>query len=74
MKLSVNIVGAGIAGLATAIRLASRGHHVTVFEQSDKPGGKINTFNGKDSDGIRARHSLRFPIWWKSYMYWPGRK
>lgn len=44
MKLSVNIVGAGIAGLATAIRLASRGHHVTVFEQSDKPGGKINTF------------------------------
>ena len=44
MKLSVNIVGAGIAGLATSIRLASRGHHVTVFEQSDKPGGKLNSF------------------------------
>lgn len=43
MKLTVNIVGAGIAGLATSIRLASRGHHVTVFEQSNKPGGKIST-------------------------------
>lgn len=43
MKRSVNIVGAGIGGLATSIRLASRGHHVTVFEQSDKPGGKLGT-------------------------------
>lgn len=43
MKLSVNIIGAGMAGLATAIRLASRGHHVTVFEQSETPGGKLNT-------------------------------
>ncbi len=45
MKLSVNIVGAGIAGLATSIRLASRGHHVTVFEQSNQPGGKLNTIH-----------------------------
>ncbi|MCK4751177.1 MAG: phytoene desaturase [Bacteroidales bacterium] len=43
MKSTVNIVGAGIAGLAAAIRLASRGHAVTVFEQSDKPGGKLNS-------------------------------
>lgn len=45
MKHSVNIVGAGIAGLATSIRLASRGHHVTVFEQSDKPGGKLDSIS-----------------------------
>ena len=43
MRKSVNIVGAGIAGLAASIRLASRGHDVTVFEQSDRPGGKLNT-------------------------------
>lgn len=43
MKQSVNIIGAGIAGLATSIRLACRGFHVTVFEQSDKPGGKFNS-------------------------------
>lgn len=43
MRLSVNVVGAGIAGLAISIRLAARGHHVTVFEKSDRPGGKIGT-------------------------------
>ena len=43
MKYTVNIIGAGIAGLAIAIRLASKGHRVTVFEQSDRPGGKLDT-------------------------------
>ena len=50
MKLNVNIVGAGVAGLAMAIRLAARGHHVTVFERSDKPGGKLNT---REWEGFR---------------------
>mgnify|MGYP006282980731 CR=1 FL=1 len=45
MKRTVNIVGAGIAGLATAIRLAGRGFRVTVFEQSDGPGGKLNSIS-----------------------------
>ncbi len=43
MKQSVNIVGAGIAGLATAVRLASKGHHVTVFEKTNKAGGKFKS-------------------------------
>lgn len=43
MKYTVNIIGAGIAGLATAIRLAKKGHNVRVFEQADRPGGKLNT-------------------------------
>ena len=42
MKYTVNIIGAGVAGLATAIRLAVQGHQVTVFEQSDRPGGKLD--------------------------------
>ena len=45
MKLSVNVVGAGIAGLAVSIRLAAMGHHVTVFEKSEGPGGKIGNMN-----------------------------
>jgi len=36
------IIGSGIGGLATAIRLAVRGHEVTVFEKNDHPGGKIS--------------------------------
>ena len=45
MNRSVNIIGAGIAGLATAVRLAARGFHVTVFERADRPGGKLNTLS-----------------------------
>jgi 1-hydroxycarotenoid 3,4-desaturase len=36
----VAIVGAGIGGLAAAIRLASRGLAVTVFDKEEAPGGK----------------------------------
>ncbi len=35
------IIGAGIAGLATAVRLSAWGANVTVFESADRVGGKI---------------------------------
>ena len=38
------VVGAGVAGLATAARLAVKGHTVTVLEQSDRVGGKLATY------------------------------
>ena len=38
------IVGAGIAGLATAIRLAVQGWQVQVFEINSYPGGKLSWF------------------------------
>jgi uncharacterized protein with NAD-binding domain and iron-sulfur cluster len=37
----VTVVGAGIAGLAAALRLAERGFKVTLFEQEDFLGGKL---------------------------------
>jgi 1-hydroxycarotenoid 3,4-desaturase len=40
-RISIAVVGAGMGGLAAAIRLAARGHQVTVFERADEPGGKI---------------------------------
>ncbi len=36
------IIGAGMGGLAAAIRLASAGHSVEVFEKNDRVGGKLN--------------------------------
>jgi phytoene desaturase len=39
----VAVIGGGIGGLATAIRLRSLGHHVTVFERNDVVGGKLAT-------------------------------
>lgn len=38
----IGIIGAGVAGLAAACRLASKGHKVTVYEMSATPGGKLS--------------------------------
>lgn len=38
------VIGAGIAGLASAIRLAVQGWQVTVYEKNAYPGGKLNHF------------------------------
>ncbi len=40
---SVGIVGAGMAGLACALQLTSKGIPCAIFEASDAPGGRIRT-------------------------------
>ncbi len=47
---NTTVVGAGLGGLATAIRLQNRGHQVTVFEQADGVGGKMGQF---EQNGFR---------------------
>ena len=47
MTNEVTIVGAGIAGIASAIRLAKLGHRVHVFESAAQPGGKLSQFELK---------------------------
>jgi phytoene desaturase len=44
------VIGTGIAGIATAIRLAVKGYAVEVFEANSYPGGKISEF---EKDGFR---------------------
>lgn len=41
------VVGAGIAGIATSIRLSKQGYTVDVFEASQHPGGKMSAFEIK---------------------------
>ena len=48
--MKIAVVGSGIGGLAVAIRLANRGHNVTVFEKNPIPGGKISEIR---ADGFR---------------------
>ncbi|MDQ6832666.1 MAG: phytoene desaturase family protein [Chloroflexota bacterium] len=40
--MHVAVIGAGMGGLAAAIRMAVRGASVTIFEQGPRPGGKLN--------------------------------
>jgi diapolycopene oxygenase len=44
------VIGSGVGGLAIAIRLAAKGYKVTVFEQADRVGGKLNQL---EMDGFR---------------------
>src|SRR4051794_6936069 len=51
------IIGAGIAGIAAAVRLAVKGYHVEVFEANSYPGGKLSEFT-MDSFRFDAGPSL----------------
>jgi phytoene desaturase len=42
------VIGAGIAGIATAIRLAVKGFAVEIFEANSYPGGKLSEFKQGD--------------------------
>ncbi|MGG5462157.1 phytoene desaturase family protein [Clostridium sp. B9] len=48
MKKKAIIIGAGIGGLATAIRLLSKGFQVEIFEKNKFVGGKVNIISYKD--------------------------
>lgn len=47
------VIGSGFGGLATAIRLAAKGHNVEIFEKRDKLGGRAYVYdiNGFKFDG-----------------------
>lgn len=49
-KKTVSVVGAGVAGLASAIRLQHAGYQVTIFEKEARVGGKMNCI---EMDGYR---------------------
>lgn len=41
-QTKIALIGAGIGGLAAAVRLAHQGFQVEVYEKGDKPGGRAN--------------------------------
>jgi len=46
--MRIVVIGAGIAGMASAVRLAAKGYQVDVFEHNSYPGGKLTEFNSKN--------------------------
>jgi 2,4-dienoyl-CoA reductase (NADPH2) len=76
----VMVVGAGPAGLQAAIAAARNGHHVTVLEKTDQPGGQVRVAaavpnRAEFGDMIRnqvnecERHGVKFEF---GVDVWPG--
>jgi monoamine oxidase len=64
---SVAVIGAGLAGLSAAYELRKRGYSVTVFEASERPGGRTITVNGlvkrHHMDGGAELIGSNHPLW-----------
>lgn len=48
----VHIVGAGLAGLAAAVRLAHLGPHLTVYEAAPRAGGRCRSHHDRELDCV----------------------
>jgi phytoene desaturase len=44
MSKRIVVIGSGFGGLAAAVRLAARGHRVTLIDKRDKPGGRAYVY------------------------------
>jgi len=62
MSISKNkrvvVIGAGLAGLASAFELSEAGHDVTILEARAHSGGRVLTSRDSFSDAIVAEHGL----------------
>lgn len=58
MAKSVCIIGGGISGLTTAFLLKRKGYAVTIFEQTDKTGGNVQTIQRDDYTVEQGPNSL----------------
>lgn len=42
MTKTISVIGSGVGGLTTAIRLQKAGYQVSIYEKEDRIGGKMN--------------------------------
>jgi len=64
MKKKIIVIGGGLGGLATGIRLAARGYDVELYEKRDRPGGRAYRYeiNGFRFDGGPSLISAPFML------------
>ena len=51
-KLRVAVIGAGLAGLSTAVELLEQGYQVDIYDQRPHVGGKVASWRDKDGNHI----------------------
>merc|ERR1719356_1181504 len=51
-QLNIGIIGAGLAGMVTAMDLSDAGHKITIFESRKFVGGKVSSWIDKDGNHI----------------------
>ncbi|KAJ1423105.1 zeta-carotene desaturase chloroplast precursor [Ochromonadaceae sp. CCMP2298] len=51
-RLKVGIIGAGLAGMITAMELSEAGHDVEIFDSRRFPGGKVGSWIDKDNNHV----------------------
>lgn len=51
-KLSIGIIGSGLAGMITAMELSEAGHKVQIFDSRRFSGGKVGSWIDKDNNHI----------------------
>jgi zeta-carotene desaturase len=64
----VTIVGAGIAGMSAALRLAERGYEVTIFERNSFVGGKFRAVEWKQSKAFHEHSYHMFLNWYHNFF------
>ena len=73
MGKKVIIVGAGVGGLATAVRILSRGYEVKIYEKEKTVGGKVNIIdNGSFTFDLTASILMR-PEEYKEVFSWANK-
>src|SRR5258707_11160102 len=64
----VTIIGAGIAGMSAALRLAERGYEVRIFERNSFVGGKFRAVEWKNSKAFHEHSYHMFLNWYHNFF------
>lgn len=70
----IAVIGAGMGAMATAARLATAGHRVTVYERSASHGGSVGGFSREGFGFDTGPGLLHLPAVWRDFFVKTGKE